>query len=113
MMKPARWSLILQWILIIIMVIVSIFPLYLVLINAFKSHADIVANPLTFPVRLYWQNFEKAWRNGHFGSGFLNSLRLVTVTALIVLAASSLAGYVLGMKKFRGQKVIHVYFLMA
>lgn len=112
-MKPAKWSLILQWILIIIMVIVSLFPLYLVLINAFKSHADIVANPLTVPGQLYWQNFVKAWKNGHFGSGFLNSLRLVTVTALIVLAASSLAGYVLGMKKFRGQKAVHVYFLMA
>lgn len=112
-MKPAKWSLILQWILITFMVIVSLFPLYLVLINAFKSHADIVANPLTFPVQLYWQNFVKAWKNGHFGSGFLNSLRLVAVTALIVLVAASLAGYVLGMKKFRGQKAVHVYFLMA
>ncbi len=95
------------------MVIVSLFPLYLVLINAFKSHADIVANPLSFPLELYWQNFTKAWKNGHFGQGFLNSLRLAAITALIVLTASSLAGYVLGMKKFRGQKLVHVYFLMA
>lgn len=112
-MKPSKWSLAIQWILIIIMVIVSLFPLYLVLINAFKSHADIVTNPLSFPSSPYWQNFVKAWKNGHFGQGFLNSLRLAVVTALIVLTASSLAGYVLGMKKFRGQKLVHVYFLMA
>lgn len=112
-MRPSKWSLAIQWILIIIMVIVSLFPLYLVLINAFKSHADIVANPLSFPSSPYWQNFVKAWKNGHFGQGFLNSLRLAAVTALIVLTASSLAGYVLGMKKFRGQKLVHVYFLMA
>ena len=112
-MKQSKWSQILQWTLIVIMVIVSLFPLYLVLINAFKSHADIVANPLSFPLELYWQNFTKAWKNGHFGQGFLNSLRLAAITALIVLTASSLAGYVLGMKKFRGQKLVHVYFLMA
>ena len=112
-MKQSKWSQILQWTLIVIMVIVSLFPLYLVLINAFKSHADIVANPLSFPLELYWQNFTKAWKNGHFGQRFLNSLRLAAITALIVLTASSLAGYVLGMKKFRGQKLVHVYFLMA
>ena len=112
-MKQSKWSQILQWTLIVIMVIVSLFPLYLVLINAFKSHADIVANPLSFPLELCWQNFTKAWKNGHFGQGFLNSLRLAAITALIVLTASSLAGYVLGMKKFRGQKLVHVYFLMA
>ena len=49
-MKQSKWSQILQWTLIVIMVIVSLFPLYLVLINAFKSHADIVANPLSFPL---------------------------------------------------------------
>ena len=112
-MKPKKWSLILQWILIAIMIVVALFPLYLVLINAFKSHAQIVQNPLSFPVEIYWENFSKAWRTGNFGTGFLNSIRLVTVTALIVLVSATLAGYVLGMKKFRGEKLVHVYFLLA
>lgn len=112
-MKPPKWSLILQWILIAIMIVVALFPLYLVLINAFKSHAEIVQNPLSFPVEIYWQNFVKAWKTGHFATGFLNSFRLVAVTTLIVLVASTLAGYVLGMKKFKGEKLVQVYFLLA
>lgn len=112
-MKPKKWSLILQWLIIAIMVVVALFPLYLVLINAFKTHADIVHNPLSFPVEIYWENFAKAWRTGNFGTGFLNSIRLVTVTAVIVLLASTLAGYVLGMKRFRGKKLVQVYFLLA
>lgn len=112
-MKPKKWSLILQWVLIGIVILISLLPLYLVLINAFKSHADIVKNPMNIARKPYWDNFPKAWRTGNFGTGFLNSLRLVSITALIVLVASSLAGYVLGMKKFRGAKVIHVYFLLA
>ena len=101
-MKQSKWSQILQWTLIVIMVIVSLFPLYLVLINAFKSHADIVANPLSFPLELYWQNFTKAWKNGHFGQGFLHRLRLAAIPALLVLAAFYLAGYVHGVKQIRG-----------
>lgn len=112
-MKPKKWSLIVQWVLIGIMILIALTPLYLVAINAFKSHADIVKNPMNFPAEVYWQNFEKAWRTGNFGTGFLNSIRLSVVTALIVLVASTLAGYVLGMKKFRGAKAIHVYFLLA
>ena len=111
--KQKKSSQVLQWILIGIMIVIALLPLYLVIINAFKSHADIVRNPLSFPTELYWQNFVKAWRTGNFGRGFLNSLRLVTVTALIVLVSSALAGYVLGTKKFRGMRVIHVYFLLA
>lgn len=112
-MKPKKWSLILQWILIVLMVLIALVPLYLVVINAFKTHADIVKNPLNFSLKPYLDNFAKAWRTGNFGTGFLNSLRLVTVTALIVLVASTLAGYVLGMKRFRGAKAVQVYFLLA
>lgn len=106
-------SLIFQWILIGFMVLVACFPLYLVVINAFKTHAAIVENPLSFPVDIYWENFAKAWRTGSFGTGFLNSIRLTVVTTLIALIASVPAGYVLGMKKFKGMRAVQVYFLMA
>lgn len=112
-MKEKKWSVVLQWILIGIMVFVSLFPLYLVLINAFKSHADIVKNPLSLPTELYWKNFVGAWKTGNFGSGFLNSIKLCVVTTLLVLFASTLAGYVMGMKHFKGKRAVQVYFLLA
>lgn len=112
-MKEKKWSIAIQWILIVIMIFVSLFPLYLVLINAFKSHADIVSNPLSFPKELYWKNFISAWKTGNFGTGFLNSFRLVAVTTLLVLIASAMAGYVMGMKNFRAKRAVQVYFLLA
>lgn len=91
-MKEKKWSVALQWILIGIMIFVSLFPLYLVFLNAFKSHAEIVKNPLALPTELYWKNFTGAWKTGNFGTGFLNSIKLVVVTTLLVLFASTLAG---------------------
>lgn len=112
-MKPKKWSQIVQWLIIAVMIIIALFPLYLVVINAFKTHAEIVENPLSFPVQLYWGNFVKAWKTGNFGTGFFNSVKLTLATTLLVLFASAPAGYVLGMKKFRGMRLVQVYFLLA
>ena len=112
-MKPKKWSVTVQWIIIAIMIVISLLPLYLVLINAFKSHAAIVENPMALPTEAYWQNFISAWKTGDFGTGFGNSAKLVVVTPLIVLLTSVPAGYVLGTKKFRAAKGILVYLMMA
>lgn len=112
-MKPKKWSTVLQWLLVLVMVVIALFPLYLVVINAFKTHAEIVENPLTAPASWYLENFVHAWTTGNFGTGFCNSVKLVVVTTLIVLAASMPAGYVLGMKKFRGAKAVQIYFMLA
>ncbi len=112
-MKPKKWSTTLQWAVITVMIFICLFPLYLVLINAFKPHAEIVKNPVTMPVSLFFDNFITAWKTGEFGTGFGNSVRLVLVTTAIVLLAAVPAGYVLGMKKFRGNKLILIYLMMA
>lgn len=112
-MKPKKWSTALQWVIIAVMIFVCLFPLYLVLINAFKPHAEIVKNPVAMPAALFFDNFVTAWKTGEFGTGFINSVRLVVVTTAIVLLAAVPAGYVLGMKKFRGNKVILIYLMMA
>lgn len=112
-MKPKKWSTTLQWAVITVMIFICLFPLYLVLINAFKPHAEIVKNPVTMPVSLFFDNFITAWKTGEFGTGFVNSVRLVLVTTAIVLLAAVPAGYVLGMKKFRGNKLILIYLMMA
>ena len=112
-MKPKKWSTVLQWVIIVVMIFVCLFPLYLVLINAFKPHAEIVKNPVAMPVALFFDNFVTAWKTGEFGTGFINSVRLVVVTTAIVLLAAVPAGYVLGMKKFRRIKVILIYLMMA
>lgn len=111
-MKKKSYLIILQWIIIIILVITVLFPLYMVLINAFKAHADIVSNPISFPETLFLDNFIKAWKTANFTTGFLNSLRLVLATAVIVLSVSSFAGYGLCRKRFRGEGLVFSYFLL-
>lgn len=97
----------------IIIVIISLAPILLVVINSFKTHADIVRNPLSLPINLHFENYVTAWETGKFSKGFINSIFLSGTTILIVLVASSLAGYVLAGKRVKGSNAILVYFMMA
>ena len=104
---------ILQYFLILLLCITIIFPLFLVVINSFKSSSDIMRNPLSLPTSLDFGNFARAWELGNFGNGFLNSIKLSFTTVIVVIIASSLAGYVLATKKLKGAGVITSYFLLA
>ena len=97
----------------IILAVVCLAPIALVLINSFKTDTEIVRNPLTLPVVLHLENYIRAWRNGNYAVGFLNSFKLSGCTVVIILIASTLAGYVLSGKRVKGSGGILLYFMMA
>ena len=97
----------------IILAVVCLAPIALVLINSFKTNTEIVRNPLTLPVVLHLENYIRAWRNGNYAVGFLNSLKLSGCTVVIILITSTLAGYVLSGKRIKGSGAILLYFMMA
>lgn len=97
----------------IFLVVISIVPIILVLINSLKLHPEIIRNPLALPKILHFENYKVAWETGKFGTGFVNSIFLSGLTILIVIVSSSLAGYVLAGKKIKGSGAVLTYFMMA
>ncbi len=93
--------------------VISLVPLTLVALNAFKPHAAIVANPLSLPTSLNLINFAHAWRGGHFSTGIVNSLLLSGSTMIITLSCTSLAAFALARRQIRGWQAITIYFLCA
>ncbi|WP_353081212.1 carbohydrate ABC transporter permease [Tessaracoccus lapidicaptus] len=88
-------------------------PLVLVLINSFKSNAEVLNSPFALPGQFSFENFTRAWQYGNFTSGFLNSILLTGTTVVVVLICSSLAGYVLAGEKVKAWPAIMVYLTMA
>src|SRR5260370_36366341 len=93
------------------MVLASLAPLLLVLINAFKPHGDIVQNPLSLPGSLAPTNFRAAWIGGNFSVGLVNSLLLTGTTALVTVAFGSLAAFPLARRRIVLWKLVTLYFL--
>ena len=96
-----------------LLVLIALLPLLLVAINTFKSHADIVINPLAFPNEFNFTNFSRAWKAGKFSSGIINSILLSGTTIVITLTFASLSAYVLARRSIVGWQLITIYFLCA
>ena len=96
-----------------ILVLISLLPLLLVAINTFKSHADIIINPLTLPNELDFSNFSRAWKAGKFKIGIVNSILLSGTTIIVTLSFASLGAFVLARRSIVGWQLITIYFLCA
>ena len=111
--KKRIWINVLIHVVLILLLLICLLPIALVVINAFKTNAEIVRNPLSIPKVLHLENFIQAWTTGKFAHGFINSIKLSGCTILIILVCSTLAGYVLSGYRIKGSGIILTYFMMA
>lgn len=78
----------------IVMCIVSVFPLLWLLMSAFKSSAEMLANPTTIlPKQWTLENFETVLFTLKFTVNIRNSLIISLSTTLIAITISALAAY--------------------
>lgn len=71
-------------ILFILLAVLFLFPLYLIVINSFKSFSEIMQHTLSLPDVFMPSNYIKAWKSSNFPRTFLNSF-LVTSFSIIGL----------------------------
>lgn len=84
-----------------ILLIITLFPLYFMLITAFKTPAEINQVPVTlFPHELYLGNFSKIFHDEFFLRYFLNSVISSVIITVVSVIGSALAGYVFAKFKF-------------
>ena len=83
--KKRIWINVLIHVVLILLLLICLLPIALVVINAFKTNAEIVRNPLSIPKVLHLENFIQAWTTGKFAHGFINSIKLSGCTILIIL----------------------------
>ena len=88
-------------------------PIGLLVMNAFKPHADIIANPIAPPTHFYPNNFVTAWTEGHFATGLLNSFLLCGSTVLIVVVVAAMAAYPLARSPSKLWRSVALYFLVS
>lgn len=79
----------------IVLLILFVFPLFMILLNSFKSRIDIVRNPLTFPTDWNFSNYIEAYKTMDFGSGLMNSLLITVIAVILILIFSSSLGFYL------------------
>lgn len=96
----------------LLLAFISLFPLLLVIMNSFKTQAEILANPLALPSTFHFENYAYTWTVGKFGEGFLNSLKLTGTAIVTGVLASATMGYVLATRRVRTWKPLTLYFML-
>ena len=94
-----------------ILLVITLLPIALLVINSVKPHAQIVQNPLAWPEVYRWDNFVRAWNDANFGRTMLNSALLAATTIILVCTTGSLTAYVLARRKVKSWKIITFYLL--
>ena len=84
-----------------LIVLITIFPLYWMLITSFKSPAEINAVPPTlFPHSIYPENYSKIFHDQFFPRYFANSMITSVIVTIVSVGGSALVGFVFAKFKF-------------
>ena len=97
-----------------ILLLVMLFPLVIVMLNAFKTPVEYTNNgPLSFPEGLYVQGIVDFWNRVDFTNKLVNSGVISLSVAILAVILSLLNAFALGIGRIKGKIWLLVFFLMA
>ena len=81
-------------------------PFFLVFVNSLKLKPDILANPLSFPSTVSWDNFQQALTKMNFFRSLTNSIIITVLSVSLLIVFSSMLAYYLARTKSKPSKYI-------
>lgn len=94
---------IIQYIVLIFIALIFLYPFIWVFISSLKDKGSILANPWGMPTKLIFSNYVQAWQQGNLGRGIFNSLFITCLSVGIILIAACPAAYFFTKVKFKGK----------
>lgn len=110
-----------RYALLTIWLIAVFFPMLWTLMTSAKSTQEIYKNPFGLPRAItapasggasaLRENYEKAWVGSRFSRYFVNSVKVVGVSLVLILALGSMSAYALARFEFAGRNLIYYLFV--
>lgn len=103
----------LSLILLVLLVILMLYPLVIIGINAFKSPQDYASHgPMSLPSSFYTQGLVDFWNRVSFGGKLINSLIISFSVAILGVVLSLTSAFAMGIGKVKGTAFLLVLFLL-
>lgn len=84
-----------------VLLVLYVFPFFIVLINSFKDRKEILTNPLALASKLNFSNYTEAFSKMNYIHGFINSLIITVFSVLLITILSSMTAYIFARKKWK------------
>lgn len=106
-----------EWIMLVLAILGAlaiVFPMVLLLLNAFKSPADYAnSSPLDLPKELDFTGLTTFWDRHNFPRALWNSVFISGMVAILAVIISVLNSFAIGIGRVRGRTWLVLVFLMA
>jgi raffinose/stachyose/melibiose transport system permease protein len=93
------------WCFLIVMAVLTLFPVVIAILGSFKSNAELTAGASFLPAEWHFNNYVQAWKQANFSTFTWNSLFLSAATTVGTLIVASMAAYVVDRMNFPGKKL--------
>lgn len=111
--KPSAWGVGSKVFFLGLWLVITLFPLYWILVTSLKPSKDIYSYPLQYwPETLSFENYKNLLVQADFGKYIGNSLLVALVAGVVGTAIAILSAYVLSRFEFRTKGAVLVAFLV-
>ncbi|MDC7125185.1 MAG: carbohydrate ABC transporter permease [Spirochaetales bacterium] len=101
-------------IVLILLLVIMLFPFFIIAINAFKTAPEYAARgPLVLPSTISFDSIIEFWERVKFSGKLLNSFIISISVAVLATGLSLLNAYALGIGKIKGMSVFLIIFVVA
>ena len=97
----------------IFLTVLCLFSLYLMIVNASRSNAQLQAGFRLLPQEHFWDNLKNAWTDASINipRGMLNSLFIAVTSAALTTYFSALTAYGVHVYDFKGKKLVFTFIM--
>lgn len=105
--KAARLREIVTTIILTPFALLWVYPFLWMVSAALKTNSEIFRSGTSlFPAAATFENFERAWVQANISQYFMNTVVIAFGSVLLVMATTSMMGYVLGRYRFPGRRLV-------
>jgi raffinose/stachyose/melibiose transport system permease protein len=111
--KTNFFVLVLMYAVMILFTILALYPIFWLLIQSFKTTQEYMSgSKLAFPQFWFFKNYPITWETGKFGGLIINSIIYTSVTVLLVIVLSFMAGFAFAKLPSRLTPLLHGSFII-
>lgn len=92
---------------------VSLYPVFLIVINSFKDRRELFASPYGLPVPPNFEGYQTVFERADFITFFTNSITITLASIFLVLLLGAMVSFALLQYRFPGNRLLFIYFIIA
>lgn len=96
-----------------LLAIYTIFPVYFLFVNSFKSQKEIVASPMALPQNWNLQYLKSAAEQINLGASLFNTLFITVIAVTLIVLISAFTAWLMVRNKSKSSKVLFLIFTAA